>query len=430
MRLLNRYVLFDLCVSCAFTAVAICFVFFVGTMFRFLYDGVSYTQLLSVLPFAIPYTLPFSIPASLLVATTLVYGRLVADREITAVQAAGIPAPRLFAPALLLGLVASAVVLQLQAEVIPYCHYRKKDLQKEFIEAVLAPFDGEDVHVAFPSFDLFIREKRGYVVRGVEVQYRDLGDNVVVVAEHGRISLDAEHGLLLILLEDVVVTITRYRDDNVQDVKRARFATYTVDYRMTRRRRQRLRYLSNSELYERREQAEARLGLLGSADPGSAAAGPEQASAGPVVAGPSVAAAGGGLVATAVPANGRAQLAPSVAGDDGEAAVELPVAVERTQLEKLIAKIGLELAWRRSLSLASLLFVLVGAPLPLVMAHPNRLVPFFVGSVTVAACYFGPFLVGKTLAREHIELAQVLWWSGCGVTALIGAVLMIKTLRR
>lgn len=423
MRLLNRYVLFDLCVSCAFTAVSICFMFFVGTMFRFLYDGVSYTQLLSVLPFAIPYTLPFSVPASLLVATTLVYGRLVADREVTAVQAAGIPAPRLFAPALLLGLVASGVVLQLQAEVIPYCHYRKKDIQKEFIEAVLAPFDGEDVHVAFPSFDLFIREKRGYVVRGVEVQYRDLGDNVVVVADHGRISLDAQQDLLLILLEDVVVTITRYGDDDVEDVKRARFATYTVDYRMSRRRRQRLRYLSNAELYERREKAEARLDVLSGAAPG-------RAPAGPVVAGPSVAAAGGGLIATAVPASGRAQLAPSVAGDDGGAEVKLPAAVERTQLEKLIVKIGLELTWRRSLSLASLLFVLVGAPLPLVMAHPNRLVPFFVGSVTVAACYFGPFLVGKTLAQQHAELAQMLWWSGCGVTALIGSVLMIKTLRR
>ena len=65
-------------------------------------------QILAVIPLLIPSTLPFTIPSTTLFATCLVYGRLSADNEITALRATGVHLGRVILPCLLLGVVASA----------------------------------------------------------------------------------------------------------------------------------------------------------------------------------------------------------------------------------------------------------------------------------------------------------------------------------
>src|SRR4029077_19471155 len=81
---------------------AITFVFFLGTSFRLVKDGLTYWQILQSLPYAVPYTFPYSVPMAFLIAVTLVYGRLVADREVLACESCGVPPRALAPPAVLL----------------------------------------------------------------------------------------------------------------------------------------------------------------------------------------------------------------------------------------------------------------------------------------------------------------------------------------
>ncbi len=418
MRTITRYVLRDLLVTCAFTAVAITFVFFIGTTFRFLYEGTSYAQLLQVLPFAIPYTLPFTIPISLLVGTTLVYGRLVADNEVTALRAAGVAVPRLFVPAFILGLVATGLVWYLQSDFIPYCRYKKKDLQKEFIEKVLAPLDRDDMRISFPQFDLTIGQKRGYEVRQVEVQYHESDRLLAISAGRGQINVDHERGLLLISLDDVVASMAEFDENGVVDLQRMRLAQHTVDYPLVQRKRDKIEFLPSAALREKFVRAEELL-ARDLAEKAELDARPLEPPPPPI---------------PPVPAPG---LGGPIAGAIAGLAIGTPQPVPPSKLQRRIwesqttlKKIPLELAWRRTMALASLLFVLVGAPLPLVLSHPVRLVPFFAGSALIGLLYFGPLLIGKGFEDDAPEVAILIWWAGCILSVAAGLILSWKATRQ
>ncbi|MCS6850642.1 MAG: LptF/LptG family permease [Gemmataceae bacterium] len=84
--------------------------------------GLTPAQILLVIPLIVPSTLPYTIPATTLFATCLVYGRLSHDNEILAIKSAGINLLRIVSPALMLGVVMSAVTMGLYYYLIPYSH--------------------------------------------------------------------------------------------------------------------------------------------------------------------------------------------------------------------------------------------------------------------------------------------------------------------
>src|SRR5947207_10565271 len=84
--------------------------------------GLSPTQILAAIPLLVPSTLPFTIPATTLFATCVVYGRLAADNEVTAVKATGVHLGRIIAPSVVLGLLTASVTMALYYDFIPRTH--------------------------------------------------------------------------------------------------------------------------------------------------------------------------------------------------------------------------------------------------------------------------------------------------------------------
>ena len=76
---------------------------FVGVFREASQSGLGPVQIMQILPFVVPSLLPFTIPATLLLAVCVVYGRVAADHEITAVKSAGISVMSLLWPAFLFG---------------------------------------------------------------------------------------------------------------------------------------------------------------------------------------------------------------------------------------------------------------------------------------------------------------------------------------
>lgn len=81
--------------------------------------GLSPSQVLAVIPLLIPSTLPYTIPATTLFASCVVYGRLANDNEAVAMKAAGIDLLTILRPAILLGVLTTAVTASLYYSVIP-----------------------------------------------------------------------------------------------------------------------------------------------------------------------------------------------------------------------------------------------------------------------------------------------------------------------
>src|SRR5947207_7679853 len=96
--------------------------------------GLSPTQILAAIPLLVPSTLPYTIPATTLFASCVVYGRLAHDNEILAIRAAGINLLKVISPAVLLGLVMSAVTAGLYFEVIPSTHHMMRSMFIDDVE--------------------------------------------------------------------------------------------------------------------------------------------------------------------------------------------------------------------------------------------------------------------------------------------------------
>jgi lipopolysaccharide export LptBFGC system permease protein LptF len=92
-----------------------------GGLLRPLYEqGLNIGQVGAILGWSGPAMTAYSLPIAALFATTIVYGRLGADNEITACRAAGISHLEMAIPAFLLGLITALVGLVLLCFVVPY----------------------------------------------------------------------------------------------------------------------------------------------------------------------------------------------------------------------------------------------------------------------------------------------------------------------
>jgi lipopolysaccharide export system permease protein len=130
--------------------------------------GLGPMQILAIIPLIVPSTLPYTIPATTLFATCVVYGRLAHDNEILAIRAAGVNVLVMTWPAILLGLLMSALTVGLYVEVIPRTHHQMRSMVLEDVEDFLYAMLRQDGTLKYP--------KMGYQMTVKRVQGRKLLD--------------------------------------------------------------------------------------------------------------------------------------------------------------------------------------------------------------------------------------------------------------
>ncbi len=95
--------------------------------------GLGPGQVLAILPCLVPNTIPYTLPTTTLFAVCIVYGRLASDNEILAIKAAGINVIHVVSPAILLGVLASAITLGVYWNHIPEAHW---ELRTKFVKDI------------------------------------------------------------------------------------------------------------------------------------------------------------------------------------------------------------------------------------------------------------------------------------------------------
>ena len=137
--LLERYIFGMLLRNFLVLVVVVTAIVFLGAMAQNLrqHFDVSLAQLLGRFPYLLPVTLSISFPLSILVATLITYGRLSADNEILAVRMGGIHPFRVIAPAIVLGLLASAVALVVSGSVAPLSSARAREVTSNDLKTFL-----------------------------------------------------------------------------------------------------------------------------------------------------------------------------------------------------------------------------------------------------------------------------------------------------
>lgn len=143
--ILQRYIFRELLASFLFAFTVVLSVCLVGTMFQVFrtFPGLGIEIVLKTLPLATGSMATWVILAASCTSSTLVYARLAAENEITAMQTCGIHLWRIVSPALLLGLLLVGAAYPLNESVIPtFRHKRRQAFRESTLHALKNPPPG------------------------------------------------------------------------------------------------------------------------------------------------------------------------------------------------------------------------------------------------------------------------------------------------
>lgn len=210
MKTIRRYITLDFLITFAVALAILTFVMTIGVVFKatdLLGHGISWAMIFKYLASGMPATLTFSIPVAIVTSSLLVFGRLSADGEITAMRACGIGMWRIMAGPLALAALLTLLCLYVNSDVLPRSHYARRCMLSEFgAESVVDLLEEGRFIQDFPGLTLYISRKNGAHLQGIRIY--DLRDEDVrreVRAARGKVRSSGDGRDIVIELEDVRV---------------------------------------------------------------------------------------------------------------------------------------------------------------------------------------------------------------------------------
>lgn len=172
MAKFDRYLVRQVLGSTVFAVVLLSLVLVLGNVFKEINEllvdqgapiGMLGRFMLLVLPFSLVYTIPWGFLAGVL----LVFGRLSADQELTAIRTAGWSLLRIAMPVLLLGTVLSIFCFILNGNLGPQAKQAQRDLLYEVLrDDPLSLLNPGSVQSQLKGQKIFIESKEGSELRG------------------------------------------------------------------------------------------------------------------------------------------------------------------------------------------------------------------------------------------------------------------------
>ena len=179
MKIIQRYIGGQLLKTFSISLVVFTFILFMGNVIRILdmlERGVAWNLLSKLLLSFIPYLLVFSIPMSILTASLLIFGRLSADNEITAMRACGISYLGIFRSGILLALALTVVSGVVNVVLAPRAHYAMRRLRSQVGAQSPAALLEPGVFIDYcKPYQFYIGQKDGSVFKDVII-YEKLSD--------------------------------------------------------------------------------------------------------------------------------------------------------------------------------------------------------------------------------------------------------------
>lgn len=129
----------------------------------------------------IPFVLTFALPMGALTAALLVFGRLSADQELTAVRANGISLLSLALPVVVLSLALCGVCAVINLEIAPRCRVAYKDLLRRIAQ--------EQARMRIPP-GRFVTDIPGFVIYADRIEGNQIEDILFFQLKNGRKVVD------------------------------------------------------------------------------------------------------------------------------------------------------------------------------------------------------------------------------------------------
>jgi LPS export ABC transporter permease LptF len=183
-RIFDRYIWRQIATSTLTGVLVLTGVMVLGNVFKEmerLLGDTSSLPILAVLQFiayVIPYSLIFTIPWALLTAILLVFGRMSADNEMTALRMTGRSMPRICLPVFILAVMMSGVCYWVNLELAPLAKTKIKRLFYDLaLDDPAVLFQPGKILDKFPGYRIYTAKRDGNKLENVEIIQTTLGRN-------------------------------------------------------------------------------------------------------------------------------------------------------------------------------------------------------------------------------------------------------------
>jgi lipopolysaccharide export system permease protein len=202
MRILTRYILLEMLTVFLITMGSMTVFIFLGLIGKEAVDnGLGIGPIIRLLPYLLPQAMQFSVPGALLLATTVVYGRVSSSNEIVAVKSLGISPMVMLWPTLVMAFVVSFGAVALNDVAVSWGTDGVKRVVVESFEEIA--YGRLRTHKSFSSesFDVNVKQVVGKRLIGPVFSFKSGGGEVSVVrADAAEISVDPDLGAFHIKL--------------------------------------------------------------------------------------------------------------------------------------------------------------------------------------------------------------------------------------
>jgi len=210
---LPRYVFRELLGAFVLCLLLIVSVMLAGFALQWVYRGLDPVHLGPGIPYFAIFALPYGVPAALLTAAVMIFGRLSAENEITAIRSSGIHLHVVVVPALLSGLVATMLIMHLTCNVMPSTYFRIDRLKRRAAKDVATQILKTRGEITVQPYQIKAREVEGDVYRDVTIiEYDDDYVSQIWWGREAVIISDAKTQTMALELRDCVTLKTPYRD--------------------------------------------------------------------------------------------------------------------------------------------------------------------------------------------------------------------------
>jgi LPS export ABC transporter permease LptF len=198
VRLLDRYIGRQLLVAAIFAVTVLSVVLVLGNIFKKLLDllvnqNAPASLILSFIAYVLPFSLTFTIPWGFQTAVLLVFGRLSAENELTAMRATGVSIPRSCYSVWVLAVAFSGICLWINLDVAPRAQQEMKDaLFRIATDNPLAMFGADKVIDEFPGRKIYVEKSEGKKLQNLMVYTLDSDQRIknVMYAREGTITME------------------------------------------------------------------------------------------------------------------------------------------------------------------------------------------------------------------------------------------------
>lgn len=368
MGILRKYVAKEILVPFAIAFFVITLLLLAGELLhelvgRFSSKGLALRDMAMIVFYVVPALVPYTLPIALLFATLIAFIQLSRNCEVIAMQAAGIPVRAAFAPAVLIGIVAAALLFVLRAEVSPWA---RRELRVFIVKTVL---ENPTLVLREQAWTPEFKDMRIFVGR-IDDERMMLEDIDIfienqdelprtIVAREGRIRIEPEHRRIFLELSDG--SIHEYKLENPDEYSTTTFRTLTIPVNIGELQRYLDRYQRLDHLREKEMSLKQIVMRLSS---------------------------------------------PSL---------------ERRQKRELLQQIG----ERTALSFMPLTFVLIGAPLGIIPYKTRRSYGLVICALLLLA-YYSLLILGETLDKKQVMNSIVAMWVPNIFLGVTGIILIIR----